>query len=155
MALAYAEYQRSGSGVSARVGREWAAKLSEQDELQATVKRESRTVLGRFRIWRGDRSWRDLVGAVLGRATVLESWRKDLARHQKQETALGREHAKSAREYERGVRQTYAHDARRAVPEVLQARQSAAREREIAQIMNRTRPRPPQHGPDRDSGPSR
>ena len=63
---------------------------------------------------------------------MLDSWRKDLARHQKAErTALGREHAKSAREYERGVRQTYAHDARRAVPEVLQARQSAAREREI------------------------
>ena len=32
-------------------------------------------------------------------------------RHQKEErAALGREHAESAREYERGVRQTYAHD---------------------------------------------
>ena len=156
-AWSYAEYQRSGSGVSARAGREWAAKLSEQDELQAAVERESRTVLGRFRIWRGDRSWRDLVGAVLGRAIVLDSWRKDLARHQKAErTALGREHAKSAREYERGVRQTYAHDAQRAVPEVLQARaREAAREREIARIMNRTPPRPPQRGPDRDFGPSR
>ena len=153
----YAQYQRSGSGVSARAGKEWAAKLSEQDELRATVERESRTVGGRFRIWRTYvRSWRDLAGAVLGRAAVLDSWRKDLARHQKEErAALGREHAKSAREYERGVRQTYAHDARRAVPGVLQARQSAAREREIDRIMNRTPPRPPQRGPDRDVGPSR
>ena len=38
---------------------------------------------------------------------MLDSWWKDLARHQKEErAALGREHAKSAREYERGVRQT-------------------------------------------------
>ena len=82
---------------------------------------------------------------------MLDSWWKDLARHQKEErAALGREHAKSAREYERGVRQTYAHDARRAVPGVLQARQSAAREREIDRSMNRTpRRAPPDHGRDR------
>ena len=143
--------------MSARAGKEWAAKLSEQDELRAAVERESRTVGGRFRIWRTYvRSWRDLAGAVLGRAAVLDSWRKHLARHQKEERAmLGREHAKSAREYERGVRQTYAHDARRAVPKVLRARSAAAREREIDRIMNRTPPRPPQRGPDRDVGPSR
>ena len=153
----YAEHQRSGSGVAARSGKEWAAKLAAQDELRATVERESRTVGGRFRIWRTYvRSWRELAGAVLGRATMLDSWWKDLARHQKEErAALGREHAKSAREYERGVRQTYAHDARRAVPGVLQARQSAAREREIYRSMNRTPRRAPDRGPARDVGPSR
>ena len=153
----YAEHQRSGSGVAARSGKEWAAKLSGQDELRATVERESRTVGGRFRIWRTYvRSWRELAGAVLGRAAVLDSWRKDLARHQKEErAALGREHAKSAREYERGVRQTYAHDARRAVPTVLQAR-TAAREREIERSRTRTPPpRAPRRGPGRDFGPSR
>ena len=51
----------------------------------------------------------------------------------------------------RSARQTYAHDARRAVPEVLQARSREARERE-AQRMIRTPPQPPQRGPDRGGG---
>ena len=158
VARGYAQYLRSGSGVSALAGREWAAKLSEQEELRATVERESRTVGGRFRIWRTRvRSWRELAGAVLGRAAVLDGWREDLVRHQKEErAALGREHAKRAREYERGVRRTYAHDARRAVPRVLQAK---ARERQQAWERERSRPRTPprplQRGPDRDFGPGR
>ena len=154
----FAEHQRSGSGVSARAGREWAATLSGQAELRATVERESRTAGGRFRIWRTHvRSWRELAGAVLGRVAVLDGWRKDLAQHQKEErTALGRAHQESAAEYERGVRRTYARDARRAVPGVLQAR---ARERQLAWERERTRTRnrrrAPERGPDRDLGPSR
>ncbi len=35
----------------------------EQAELRATIERESRTMLGQCRIWRTDRSWRDLAGA--------------------------------------------------------------------------------------------
>ena len=154
----YAEHLRSGSGVSARAGREWAAKLAEQEELRASVERESRTAGGRFRIWRTYvRSWRELAGAVLGRPAVLDGWRKDLARHQKKErAALGKAHQESAREYERGVRRTYVRDARRAVGGVLQAR---ARERQQAwereRSRSRTPPRPPQRGLDRDFGPSR
>ena len=156
-AWGYAEYRRDGSGVSHRCGKEWASKLREQEEVRAAVERESRTVVGRFRIWRADRSWRDLVGAVLGRANVLDGWRKELARHQRDErTALGKTHAESAGQFERRVRRTYEHDVRRAVPAVLQSRAIAAREREMLnRIVNRTPPRPPQRGPDRSSGPSR
>ena len=59
--------------------KERAAKLRERE--RAAVERESRTVLGRLRIWRIEPNWRDLVGAVLGRANVLDSWRRDLARY--------------------------------------------------------------------------
>ena len=152
-AWCYADYLRLGSGVSARAGKEWAAKLAGQDEERADVERESRTVLGRFRLWRGDRSWRQLAGAVLGRATVLDRWRKELALHQKEErVALGREHAEIARKYERGVRKTYARDARRGVGGILQ--REWVRERERWHRI-RTPPRTPARVPDRDSGPSR
>lgn len=152
----YAEHLRSGSGVSARAGREWAAQLAEQAELRATVERESRTVGGRFRIWRAaGGSWRELAGAVLGRAAVLDGWRKELDRHQKEErAALGKAHQESAGEYERGVRRTYARDARRAVGGVLQARWTEAREREGREL-DRTPRRAPDRGRDRDFGPSR
>ncbi|MDE2806546.1 MAG: hypothetical protein OXN18_15495 [Gemmatimonadota bacterium] len=87
----------------------------------------------RSAIARGELFTRELAGAVLGRAAVLDSWRKDLARHQKEErAALGKAHQESAGEYERGVRRTYARDARRAVGGVLQARWTEAREREGA-----------------------
>ena len=92
------------------------------------------------------------MGREAGRAGRIAGDRREGA---EERAALGREHAKSAREYERGVRQTYAHDARRAVPGVLQARQSAAREREIDRSMNRTPRRAPDRGPARDVGPSR
>ena len=152
----YAEHLRSGSGVSARAGREWAAKLAEQAELRATVERESRTAGGRFRIWRAaGGSWRELAGAILGRPAVLDGWRKELARHQKEErSALGKAHRESAGEYERGVRRTYARDARRAVGGVLQARWTEAREREGREL-DRTPRRAPDRGRDRDFGPSR
>lgn len=152
----YAEHLRSGSGVSARAGRQWAAQLAEQAELRAAVERESRTAGGRFRIWRAaGGSWRELAGAVLGRAAVLDGWRKELARHQKEErAALGKAHRESAGEYERGVRRTYARDARRAVGGVLQARWTEAREREGREL-DRTPRRGPDRSPDRDFGPSR
>ena len=79
---------------------------------------------------------RELVGAVRGRADLVEGWREDLARYHKGErTALGKAHGESAREIERGVRESYRRglvDAERrawAVRERMRERQET-RERE-------------------------
>ena len=92
--------------------------------------------LDRLRIWRTGRSLRELVGAVRGRADLVEGWRENLARYHKGErTALGKAHGESAREIERGVRESYRRglvDAERrawAVRERMRERQET-RERE-------------------------
>ena len=58
-------------------------------------------MLGRLRIWRTERSLRELVGAVRGREDLVEGWREDIDRYQKGErAALGRAHGDSAQEIE-------------------------------------------------------
>jgi hypothetical protein len=76
--------------------------------MRQKLDRESRTVLGRLRIWRTERSLRELAGAVRGREDLVEGWREDLDRYHKGErAALGKKHGDSAREIERKVREAY------------------------------------------------
>ena len=98
-----------------RARREWADLHKRQEEMRQRLDRESRTVLGRLRIWRLDRSLRELAGAVRGREDLVEGWRADLDRHHRDERAeLGKGHGESAREIERKVREGYRRGLREA-----------------------------------------
>ena len=150
--------------LESRARKEWAELLKRQEDTRQTLDRESRTVLGRLRIWRTDRSLRDLTGAVRGREDLVEGWREDLDRHQKGErAALGKAHADSARRIERQVREAYRsglRDAERREPPTDMER--AAREmkergrtwgREHGRSITRIPPRrPPPRGPERGGG---
>ena len=94
--------------LESRARKEWAELHKRQEDTRQRLDRESRTSLGRFRIWRIERSLRELVGAVRGREDLVEGWREDLDRYQRGErAALGKAHGDSAREIERKVRETY------------------------------------------------
>ena len=58
--------------LAARARKEWAELHRRQEEMRQRLDRESRTVLGRLRIWRTERSLRDLVAAVRGREDLVE-----------------------------------------------------------------------------------
>ena len=142
-----------------RAREEWAELHKRQEEMRQKLDRESRTVLGRLRIWRTERSLRELVGAVRGREDLVEGWREDLARdHRDERTALGKAHGERAREIERGVRKLYRTDLvfaeRRAwaVRETMRERQETA-ERESGPSIIIPIPRPPRpRGPERGGG---
>ena len=143
-----------------RARKEWAELLGRQEEMRQRLDRESRTVLGRLRIWRTERSLRELVGAVRGREDLVEGWREDLDRnHREERAALGKEHGGRAKELERGVRESYRRglvDAERrawAVRERMRERQET-RERESGpSIIIPIPPRLPRpRGPERGGG---
>ncbi len=142
-----------------RARREWAELHKRQEEMRQRLDRESRTVLGRLRIWRLERSLRELAGAIRGRQDLVEGWREDLDRHHRDERAeLGKAHGERAREIERGVRKIYRMDLvfaeRRAwaVQETMRERQEA-RERESRPSIVIPIPRPPRpRGPERGGG---
>ena len=145
--------------IEIRARKEWAELLKRQEEMRQRLARESRTVLGRLRIWRLDRSLRELVGAVRGREDLVEGWREVLARHHREErAALGKAHGGRAKEIERGEREFYRRglvDAERrawAVRESMRERQ-ATRERASGPsiIIPIPRPRRPR-GPERGGG---
>ena len=142
-----------------RARKEWAELHKRQEDMRQRLDQESRTVLGRLRIWRTERSLRELVGAVRGREALVEGWREDLARdHRDERTALGKAHGERAREIERGVRKLYRMDLvfaeRRAwaVRETMREREQT-RERESVPsiVIPIPRPRRPQ-GPERGGG---
>ncbi len=88
--------------------KEWAEPHKRQEDMRQRLDRESRTLRGRLRIWRTERSLRGLVGAGRGREDLVEGWRKDLDRSHKGERAtLGKAHGDSAREIERRAREGY------------------------------------------------
>ncbi len=137
-----------------RARTEWAELHKRQEDMRQRLDRESRTVLGRLRIWRTERSLRELVGAVRGREDLVEGWREDLDRyHRGERAALGKAHGESARQIERKVREGYRRglrDAERrahATPPDLVER--AAREiKELGRSIPPRRPEPrgPEHG---------
>ena len=139
--------------------KEWAELHRRQEGMRQRLDRESRTVLGRLRIWRTERSLRELVGAVRGREDLVEGWREDLARkHRDERTALGKAHGGSAQEIERGERESYRRglvDAERrawAVRERMRERQERGeRESGPSIIIPIPRPRRPR-GPERGGG---
>ncbi len=142
-----------------RARKEWAELHRRQDEMRQRLDRESRTVFGRLRIWRTERSLRELVGAVRGREDLVEGWREDLVRnHREERAALGKEHGGRAQELERGVAESYRRglvDAERrawAVRERMREREQT-RERERGQSIIIPIPRPPRpRGPERGGG---
>ena len=88
--------------------KEWAELHKRREEMRQRFDRGSRTVRGRFRIWRVERSLRESVGAVRGREDLVEGWREELDRYHKGErAALGKAHGESAREIEREARENY------------------------------------------------
>ena len=142
-----------------RTRKEWAELHKRQEEMRQRLDRESRTVLGRLRIWRTERSLRELVGAVRGREDLVQGWRVDLARdHRDERSALGKAHSERARQIERGVRKVYRMDLvfaeRRAwaVRETMREREQT-RERKSGPsiIIPIPRPRRPR-GPERGGG---
>ncbi len=141
-----------------RARKEWAELHKRQEEMRQTLDRESRTVLGRLRIWRTGRSLRELAGAVRGREDLVVGWREDLARnHRDERTALGKAHGGSAREIERGVRESYRRglvDAERRAWAVRETKERKGTwERERDRSITLIRPRPPQpRGPERGGG---
>ena len=146
--------------LESRSRKEWAELYKRQKDTRQRLDRESRTLLGRLRIWRTERSLRELVGAVRGREELVEGWREDLDRHHKGErAALGKAHADSARKIEREVREAYRRGLRdaerheRATPPDLVGRdvELAAREmKERERSVTRFPPRP--RGPERGGG---
>ena len=140
-----------------RARKEWAELHRRQEEMRQKLDRESRTVLGRLRIWRTERSLRELVGAVRGREDLVEGWREDLTRNHRDERAeLGKAHGERAREIERGWHKFYRSrlvDAERrawAVRESMRERQATG-EREsgpsiVIPIPEPRRPRGPERG---------
>ncbi len=141
-----------------RARKEWAELHKRQEDMRQRLDRESRTVLGRLRIWRIERSLRELVGAVRGREDLVGSWRKDLDRYHKGErAALGKAHGESARQIERKVRETYRRGLRDAEQRALAARETKEREgtwgRERGPRIIPIPPLPPRpRGPERDGG---
>ncbi len=142
-----------------RARKEWAELHQRQEEMRQRLDRESRTLLGRLRVWRMERSLRELVGAIRGREDLVEGWREDLDRyHRDERTALGKAHGERARQIERGVRKVYRMDLvfaeRRAwaVRETMREREQM-RERERGPSIVIPVPRPPRpRGPERGGG---
>ena len=119
--------------LESRARKEWAELHKRQEETRQTLDRESRTVLGRLRVWRTDRSLPDLAGAVRGREALVEGWREALDRDQKGErAALGKAHADSARQIERQVREAYRRGLRDAERRGRAAQETKERETDMA-----------------------
>ena len=142
--------------LESRARKEWAELHKRQADKRQRLDRESRTLLGRLRIWRTERSLRDLAGAVRGREDLVEGWREDLDRYHKGErAALGKAHADSARQIEREVREAYRkglRDAERREPPTAVER-AALEIRDRGRSITRIPPRPPQpRGPERGRG---
>ena len=138
-----------------RARKEWAGLHKRQEDMRERLDRESRTLLGRLRIWRIDRSLRELAGAVRGREDLVEGWREDLDRYHKGErAALGKEHADSARQIERKVREAYRRglrDAERWAREMREREPTWGRER--GRTITPVPPRLPRlRGPERGGG---
>ena len=152
--------ERGFRHLETRARKEWAELHKRQEDNRQRLDRESRTVLGRLRIWRLDRSLRELAGAIRGREDLVEGWREDLNRYHRDERAeLGKAHGERAREIERGWRKFYRNrlvDAERsawAVRERMREREQT-RERErgraVTRIVVPRLPRP--RGPERGGG---
>jgi len=145
-----------------RARKEWAELHKRQEEMRQRLDRESRTMLGRLRIWRLDRSLRELAGAIRGRKDLVEGWREDLDGYHRDERAeLGKAHGERAREIERGwgkfYRNRLVEAERRAwtVRETMRERErEQARERDPGRTITRiVVPRPPRpRGPERGGG---
>ena len=138
-----------------RARKEWAELHRRQEDTRQRFDRESRTMRGRLRIWRTERSLRELVGAVRGREDLVEGWREELDRYHKRErAALGKAHGESARQIERKVRENYRRglrDAERWARE-MRAHQPTW-EPERARTMTPSPVRPPRpRGPERGGG---
>ena len=138
--------------------KEWAELHKRQEDMRQRLDRESRTLRGRLRIWRTERSLRELVGAVRGREDLVEGWREDLDRYHKGERgALGKAHGESAREIERKVREGYRKGLRDAERRARAARETKESDgtwgRERGQTVNRIPPQAPRpRGPERGGG---
>ncbi len=135
-----------------RARKEWAELHKRQEDARQKLDRESRTLRGRLRIWRVERSLRELVGAVRGREDLIQDWREDLDRyHSGERAALGKAHGESARQIERKVRENYRWGLRDAEREMREREGTWGRARGPG--ITRAVPEPPRpRGPERRGG---
>ena len=141
--------------LESRARKEWAELHKRQEDTRQKLNRDSRTLLGRLRIWRTERSLRELIGAVRGREDLVEGWRTDLDRYHKGErAALGKAHGESARQIERTVRETYRKGLREAECWAGEMRaRGPAGKRERGRTITPVPIRPPRsRGPERGGG---
>ena len=77
--------------------------------MRQRLDRESSTLLGRLRIWRTERSLRELAGAVRGREDLVEGWREDLDRYHKERAGRAGQGTRRQRPADRaaGKREAY------------------------------------------------
>lgn len=68
-----------------RTRKAWAELHGGREDWRQTLDQGSHTVLGRFRMWRTERSLRNLAGAVQDWAGLVEGWREEPNRDQKGE----------------------------------------------------------------------
>ena len=89
--------------------REWAALYGRQEDERDRLDLDCRTLRGRVQQWRTtEHPWSELGGVIRGKPAVLDGWRHDLERHQRQDrAALGREHGAQALEVDRRAQHTY------------------------------------------------
>ena len=75
--------------------REWAALYARQEDERDRLDWNARSLRGRVERWRtNEQTWSELGGVIRGKAAVLDGWRHDLERHQREDrAALGREHS--------------------------------------------------------------
>ena len=101
--------------------REWAALYARQEDERDRLDWDARSPRGRVERWRTSRGfWSDLGGVIRGKAFVLDRWRHDLERDQREDrAALGREHSAQALEVDRRAQRTY----ERAMKEPVMLRQ--------------------------------
>ena len=101
--------------------REWAALYARQEDERDRLDWDARSLRGRVERWRTSRGfWSDLGGVIRGKAFVLDRWRHDLERDQREDrAALGREHSAQALEVDRRAQRTY----ERAMKEPVMLRQ--------------------------------
>ena len=72
-----------------RARKEWAELHKRQEDMRQRLDRESRTLRGRLRVWRIERSLRELIGAVRGREDLVEGWREALDRYHRRAGRAG------------------------------------------------------------------
>ena len=88
--------------------REWAALYARQEDERDRLDWDARSLRGRVERWRTSRGfWSDLGGVIRGKAFVLDRWRHDLERDQREDrAALGHEHSAQALEVDRRAQRT-------------------------------------------------
>ena len=122
---------------------EWVALYSRQEDERDRLDWDTRSLRGRVERWRTSGGfWSELGGVIRGKAYVLDKWRHDLERDQREDrAALGREHSAQALEVDRRAQHAYERTMNEPV---------MMREKDLAAIAQELKSQGLQPGPDAD-----